>query len=66
MEAYIKVFDRKAKELSKGKKQDDAPAVAKELFKALPDQGRTETTRMVESNLREKYLLPANPATGSK
>jgi cyclase len=66
MELYIKVFDRKAKELSKGKKQDDAPAVAAELLKALPDQGRTEISMMVESNLREKYLPQAQPAQSSK
>jgi glyoxylase-like metal-dependent hydrolase (beta-lactamase superfamily II) len=66
MEVYIKVFDQKAKQLSKGKKQDDAPVVAKELLKALPEQGRTETTGMVEGNLREKYLPKANTAPGSK
>jgi len=62
MEAYLKVFDRKAQQLSKGKKQDDAAAVAEELIKALPDQGRTEIPAMVESNLREKYFPAAGTA----
>jgi cyclase len=62
MEAYLKVFDRKAKQLCKGKKQDDAPAIAAQLLKELPDQGRTELPGMVESNLREKYLPPPEAA----
>jgi cyclase len=61
MEDYLRAFDRKAKQLSKGKNQADAPVVARELLRTLPDQGRTEMPSMVEGNLREKYLSSAEP-----
>ena len=61
MKVYLREFDARAKRLCGGKKQEDAPAIAAELLKQLPDQGRTGLEAMVESNLREKYL-PAAPA----
>lgn len=56
MKAYLKAFDDNAKELAKGKTKNDAPALAKELEKRLPDQGRKELSGMIEHNLRMKYL----------
>jgi hypothetical protein len=56
MKAYLKVFDKYATELTKGKTQADAPKIAEELQKQLPSQGRNELARMVEYNLRLKYL----------
>jgi glyoxylase-like metal-dependent hydrolase (beta-lactamase superfamily II) len=64
MEVYLKEFDARAKDLCRGKKQEDAPLIAAELLKQLPNQGRTELAVMVESNLREKYLPPAAPVSG--
>ena len=56
--AYLKDFDVLAKELSKGKKAEDAPAIAEEMIKRLPAQNRTELPGLVEMNLRSKYLPP--------
>lgn len=53
---YLDIFDSTAKKLCSGKTQNDAPAIAEELLKSLPDQGRNELTNMVEVNLRAKYL----------
>lgn len=57
MELYLTEFDKQAKILCVGKAQNDAPAIAKELLKVLPDQKRTELINAVESNLRARYLL---------
>ncbi len=56
MKEYLKAFDEKAQALTKGKTQADAPAIATELLKSLPEQGRKELSMMAESNLRMKYL----------
>lgn len=64
MKVYLKDFDVLAKKLCRGKKQDDAPAIAAELLKQLPDQGRTELPFLVEENLRDKYLPPAITPAG--
>jgi len=63
MKAYLKDFDVLAKRLCRGKKRDDASAVAAELLKQLPNQGRTELPFLVEENLRDKYLPPAVAST---
>jgi cyclase len=56
LEIYLTQFDKQAKALCVGKTQDDAPAIAKEMLKTLPDQKRTELVSGVENNLRSKYL----------
>ncbi|MGD9128624.1 MAG: MBL fold metallo-hydrolase, partial [Planctomycetia bacterium] len=56
MMAYLTAFDKNAKELAKGKTQDDAAELAKELEKRLPAQNRKELRGMIEHNLRLKYL----------
>jgi glyoxylase-like metal-dependent hydrolase (beta-lactamase superfamily II) len=56
LEVYLTEFDKQAKVLCVGKTQDDAPAVAQEMLKILPDQKRTELIWGVENNLRSKYL----------
>ncbi len=66
MAVYLKEFDTRAKKLCRGKTLSDAPAIAEELLKELPDQGRTEIPYMVESNLRAKYLLPASSNKAGK
>ncbi|MGD9109357.1 MAG: MBL fold metallo-hydrolase [Phycisphaerales bacterium] len=53
---YIEQFDKQAKALCVGKTQNDAPSIAQQLLKALPEQKRTKLTRGVETNLRLKYL----------
>ncbi len=66
METYLKEFDARAQELCRDKKQEDAPAIARTIMSRLPDQGRTELPYMVESNLRRRYLPPAEPVSGGK
>ena len=56
LEIYLTQFDKQAKILCAGKAQDDAPAIAQEMLKILPDQKRTELVGGVENNLRSKYL----------
>lgn len=56
LKAYIKAFDDHATRLAKGKRQADAPAIAQELQKLLPSQGRDALPMMLEFNLRMKYL----------
>jgi cyclase len=56
LEIYLTQFDKQAKVLCAGKTQDDAPAIAQEMLKILPDQKRTELVSGVENNLRSKYL----------
>lgn len=56
LEIYLTQFDKQAKILCAGKTRDDAPAIAQELLKTLPDQKRTELIGGVETNLRTKYL----------
>ncbi len=56
LEVYLTEFDKQAKVLCAGKTQDDAPAIAQEMLKILPDQKRTELIWGVENNLRSKYL----------
>ena len=56
LEIYLTQFDKQAKILCLGKTQDDAPAIAQEMLKTLPDQKRTELVMGVENNLQSKYL----------
>jgi cyclase len=56
LEIYLTQFDKQAKALCAGKTQNDAPAIAQEMLKTLPDQKRTELVSGVENNLRSKYL----------
>jgi cyclase len=56
MKTYLREFDAQAKTLCAGKVADDAPAIAQELIKHLPQQQRTELPSLVEFNLRLKYL----------
>jgi glyoxylase-like metal-dependent hydrolase (beta-lactamase superfamily II) len=56
MKIYMEQFDKQAKTLCAGKTQNDAPAIAREMIKVLPDQKRTELIWAIESNLRSKYL----------
>jgi glyoxylase-like metal-dependent hydrolase (beta-lactamase superfamily II) len=56
MKVYLKAFDENAAKLAKGRRQDDAPSIAKELEKLLPSQGRDLLPYMLEYNLRTKYL----------
>lgn len=62
MKEYLREFDAAARTLCAGKSADDAPAIAKELIKRLPQQQRTELPNMVEFNLRLRYL-PQSQAT---
>ncbi len=59
MKTYLREFDIQAKTLCAGKVAADAPAIAQELIKRLPQQQRTELPMLVESNLRLKYLPKA-------
>lgn len=59
LKVYLQEFDAKAKALCKGKTADDAPAIAKELIKILPQQGRSELPMLVLFNLQLKYLPKA-------
>lgn len=65
MKKYLEVFDKEAKELCKGKTQADAPAIAAEMAKKLPQPARPEIAMMIENNLRQKYL-PKEEVAGSK
>jgi cyclase len=56
LEVYLTEFDKQAKVLCAGKTQNDAPAIAREMLKVLPDQKRTELIWAIENNLRAKYL----------
>lgn len=56
MRLYIEQFDALARDLCVGKSLRDAPAIAQELLKRLPNQGRTALPGMVETNLRARYL----------
>lgn len=56
MKTYLKEFDTAAKTMCAGKSANDAPAIAKELVKCLPEQQRKGLPNMVEFNLRLKYL----------
>jgi cyclase len=56
MKTYLNEFDSQAKTLCSGKSANEAPAIAQELIKRLPQQERTELPRLVEFNLRLKYL----------
>jgi cyclase len=56
MKKYLEVFDKEAKVLCAGKTAADAPAIAAELAKMLPQPARPELPGMVEMNLRAKYL----------
>jgi glyoxylase-like metal-dependent hydrolase (beta-lactamase superfamily II) len=56
LEIYLTQFDKQARILCAGKTQDNAPAIAQEMLKILPDQKRTELVGGVENNLRSKYL----------
>jgi cyclase len=56
LEIYLTEFDKQAKILCAGKTPNDAPAIAQEMLKLLPDQKRTELISGVENNLRAKYL----------
>jgi len=56
MAAYLVQFDALARQLCKGKQAADAPAIAQEILKQLPDQQRTGFLMMPEANLRVKYL----------
>jgi len=56
MKEYLSVFDAKAQSLCVGKTADDAPAIAQELIKLLPEQGRAELPMLVEFTLKLKYL----------
>ncbi len=58
MKTYMTEFDTKAKKLCKGKKPEDAPKIAEDLLKELPDQKRTEMTGLIEMNLQFGYLNP--------
>ena len=60
LEVYLTEFDKQAKVLCAGKTQNDAPTIARELLKVLPDQKRTELIWAVENNLRSNYL-PRRP-----
>jgi cyclase len=56
LEVYLTQFDKQARALCAGKSLDDAPAIAQEMLKVLPDQKRTELVNGIENNLRTKYL----------
>ena len=60
MREYIRVFDTEARKLCAGKTAADAPVIAKELLKLLPDQGRTELPMMVQANLAARFLPKSN------
>lgn len=61
LKTYLTVFDENATKLAKGKRQSDAPAIAQELQKLLPSQGRDALSMMPEFNLRIKYLPQEKP-----
>ncbi len=56
MKVCLREFDTLAATLCRGKSAADAPGIAQEMLKRLPDQQRTELPTMVEFNLRAKYL----------
>jgi len=56
LKIYLGEFDALARTLSAGKRPEDAPVIAQELIKRLPQQDRTELPMLVEANLRLKYL----------
>ena len=56
MQEYLRVFDAQARRLCAGKTAADAPTVAEELMKLLPEQGRTELAVMVQGNPTARYL----------
>jgi glyoxylase-like metal-dependent hydrolase (beta-lactamase superfamily II) len=56
MRLYLEQFDSLARTLCLGKSAQNAPAIAQEMLKRLPDQGRTALTGMVERNLRARFL----------
>jgi cyclase len=56
MKTYLGEFDALAKTLCADKAAVDAPAIAQELIKRLPQQERKELPILVEFNLRLKYL----------
>ncbi|AFM24061.1 MBL fold metallo-hydrolase [Desulfomonile tiedjei] len=56
MKTYMREFDTLARSLCSGKSAQDAPAIAQEIIRRLPDQQRSELPKLVEFNLRAKYL----------
>jgi len=58
MKIYLDKFDTQARTLCAGKRAEDAPVIAQELIKNLPQQQRAEMPSLVEFNLRLKYLPP--------
>jgi cyclase len=56
LKTYLREFDALARTLCAGKGAEDAPVIAPELIKRLPQQERTELPILVETNLRVKYL----------
>jgi glyoxylase-like metal-dependent hydrolase (beta-lactamase superfamily II) len=52
MKAYLLLFDKKAKEFAS--RSDDVQKIAAELRKVLPQ--RSESSRLIEPNIRMKYL----------
>ncbi len=65
MRTYINSFEAISRAIMPGKTQADAPELAKEMIKRLPEQGRTELPFMVENNLRT-LLPPAPVVDGNK
>ncbi|MFH0824347.1 MAG: MBL fold metallo-hydrolase [Pseudomonadota bacterium] len=59
MKTYLREFDTHATRLCVGKSAEDAPTIAQEVLKRLPEQQRTEMPMLVEFNLRTKYLPKA-------
>lgn len=62
MQQYIQTFDTVARELCQGKSAADAPAIAQELAKRLPDLNRDELPFMIQYNLQARYLPKADAA----
>lgn len=58
MGAYLEAFGRLGAELTKGKTVEELPAIAQEMVKRLPEQGRMDLPGMVEFSLRMKYFPP--------
>lgn len=56
MKTYLSEFDTQAKTLCADKVAGDAPAIAQELIKRLPQQERKELPILVEFNLQLRYL----------
>jgi glyoxylase-like metal-dependent hydrolase (beta-lactamase superfamily II) len=56
---YLDVFDTEARRLCEGRTVADASAVAEELAKRLPEQGRSELSLIVRANLTVRYLAQA-------